>query len=287
MLQNICLLLIVLKINFIKYFQEDFFMPYWFCGLNVEESGSEPFWTSTTQFNNLKNYKMGSNYFINLNSSQKNQILHSACVICSYAMILKNLGATVTPKSGWKDPRTKATVSGTLGADPLTIAMVNNNWPTIDTAASPMTSIGSIEISGFSDNKTRFHSGNTNSFNYVKSNLVTLSGTDANKAKTIISHLKTHPEGVVVRFNENTATQVSGHSFVVISYDSTKINDDGTLKSGTTKHEDAFNVYDPGRSAKASGCNVKWSTAYYKDANGKITTGNVVHASTLEYFSKA
>ena len=249
-------------------------MPYWFCDLKSKETGSEPFWTSDAQFNNLKDYKMGTNLFIN---GTNNQVLVGSCVICSYAMILKNLGATVTPKTGWKDPRTKATVTGTLGADPLTVAMVNNGWPTITTTTSPMTSTGDVAIAGFRSNTTKFHSGNTNSFNYVKSDLITLSGTDINKAKTIISYLKNHAEGVVVRFD----TAPYSHSFVVISYDKTKINDDGTLKAGTRKHEDAFNVYDPGRSSNANGCNVKWSTAYYSG-----TTGNVADANLLEYFYK-
>ncbi len=131
--------------------------------------------------------------------SWKSYINDSGCVMASYAIVLKNLGATTSQKR--YDIRNG--ITDYLQPDPFTVTYANMDFPeitfsngkyTTNRSGSPVAAQGSTPITGFGKAYSK----------------VDISGTDADKANEIAYQLSLHPEGVAVSF----ATGKSTHTLV-------------------------------------------------------------------------
>ena len=90
-----------------------------YAGFSQSSPANSATWFSTTNLDKL--YSSGSS------SSWLTRFKNAGCVIASYAMILRNLGATTS--SSHYDFRSGST--GYLAADPFTVMLANTAWPTI------------------------------------------------------------------------------------------------------------------------------------------------------------
>jgi hypothetical protein len=130
------------------------------------------------------------------------RIKNAGCVASSYAMILKNLGATTTQSR--YDVRTGST--SILQPDPFTVTYSNTLFPTItytggkyvaNTTRDPVYMYHADAIGGFGKSYTSY----------------SLTGTDEEKANAIAYYLTLNPEGVAVSFQDGSRT----HTVVFIS----------------------------------------------------------------------
>lgn len=209
----------------------------------------------------------------------KGHINYWGCSISSMAMVLRNMGATVSNKY---DIRTGTT--GNLDADPFTVTMANISWPEITlgsnnhyeitsytSESSPMVANWYTIASSFG--KTAYEVNLTN-----KNNL--------EKADILAYHVKANPEGIVVR--------TSGHT-LVFTQTTHEISEDSLLYArlpapieitqsnevaialaefadmqnaysvravSSTEYDSEFICYDPGTSQSALGNGVIFSNSY-------------------------
>lgn len=136
------------------------------------------------------------------------------CWIASFAMVLKNMGATTSTQQD--DLRTGS--RGYLQSDPYTVMMANVNW-------SANTSSGGKYYNYFSGNDPMivYPSRIANAFGKTSTSLISLSGTVDQKANTLAMAIRNNPEGVMVRFQKATNPN-DQHTLVFV----------GTTLSGTS-----------------------------------------------------
>ena len=155
-------------------------------------SYSDPVYSIT----NLNNLYYKNTDGTTSSSTWLDKIKSGGCIASSYAMILKNLGATTT--SAKYDIRTGKT--GILEPDPFTVTLANTNFPSItqsngvyiaNTTRNPVYMYHADALAGF---------GKT----YTSYNLRNLS--DQDKANAIAYQLSLHPEGIAVSYASGTRT---------------------------------------------------------------------------------
>lgn len=167
-------------------------------------------------------------------STWLDRIKNAGCVATSYAMILKNLGATTTQPR--YDVRTGST--SILQPDPFTVAYSNTLFPTItytdgkyvaNTTRDPVYMYHADAIGGFGRTYTSY----------------SLTGTDEDKANAIAYYLSLNPEGIAVSFQSGTRTHtvvfISTTHETPISYKpnlSTRITVDESKLEGTVSEEE-------------------------------------------------
>lgn len=133
-------------------------------------------------------------YSSGLSNSWLSRFKSSGCVIASYAMILRNLGATTASKQ--YDFRSGNT--GYLSADPFTVMLANTSWPTITANAN-----GTYTASTTKNPVYTYHGVVAKAFGKT-ANQVSLTGlNDTQKANAIAYYLSSHPEGVAVSFKRS------------------------------------------------------------------------------------
>lgn len=151
-------------------------------------TNSETFF-STTNLNKL--YSNGSS------TSWLARFKDAGCVMASYAMILRNLGAT----TAIRQYDFRSNTLGYLSADPFTVMLANTSWPTIT-----KNSDGTYTASTNQDPVYSYHGRIANSFRKT-ANQVSLSGlSNSGKANAIAYYLSLHPEGVAVSFKNSAGT---------------------------------------------------------------------------------
>ncbi len=153
---------------------------------------------SITNLDNLYYYENG----VQSANSFLSKIKSGGCVACSYAMILRNLGATT---SSHYDVRTGTT--GILNADPFTVTYANTQFPTIS-------QVGTIYMANTSSNPVWINDYYvTNGFGKTFDEFYITGATDSSKADAIAYQLSLHPEGVAVSFKSGSRT----HTIVFVA----------------------------------------------------------------------
>lgn len=218
-------------------------------------------------------------YSPSYNQLNKGHINKWGCSIASMAMVLRNMGATVSNKY---DLRTGTT--GNLNADPFTVTMANISWPEITSGSnnhyeilsytsenSPMNPYWHRIASSFG--KTAYLVDLTN-----KNNL--------EKADILAYHVNANPEGIVVRtaghtlvFTQTTheisedlllysklptpveITQ-SNEAAIALAEFANIQNDYSVRAVSSTEYDSEFICYDPGTSQSALGNGVTFSNSY-------------------------
>lgn len=199
-------------------------------------------------------------YFTNCKNS-KNELIHvgqklewyeddkekrgiinrEGCVMCSIAMLLKNLNKKTVTKH--KDIRTGLT--NYLNADPFTVTMSNIDWidiPEPDTNNQNkriVTELVSDPIYLASNTNIEKHFGITLEKQSIEEK------TNQKKAEILMSILDKHPEGVRAHFS-------TGHSIVITKY----------KDKGDRKYDTYFTVCDPGTTQSQKGNNVNFASSY-------------------------
>lgn len=122
----------------------------------------------------------------------------AGCVICSIAMILRNLEATTT--SAKYDIRTAT--SNILQADPFTVTLANTSFPSITYSSTE-----DIYIADTTQNPVLAYYNRIASAFGRSATIYDLTGTDEDKANDIAYYLSLNPEGIAVSFkNSNNQT---------------------------------------------------------------------------------
>ena len=258
------------------------------CGAGWEENGTSIYYNDSSYYSlnitNAKNsriwfgqqeYKVGTYEFWNADILQKlyinnskyftvgwssvtgdpKDLMEAGCNLTALAMVLRNLGKTTV--SDTYDFRTSFT--GKLPADPYTVMLSNiGSYGTVtrnSTAGYTLSTTNSdpMSIVSYADLGT--------DFNATISNAISLTGTDEQKATTLMNLLNNgyNTQGIVVRVQYPTCR----HSIVIIKSNTPK----------ATNPNDRFYVYDPASSNYSDGLH-KWSFA---SSNGQIS-------STYAYF---
>lgn len=225
---------------------------------------------------NFETKNLNNLYYKNKDGSLSSEtwlskINNGGCFVSSYAMVLKNLGATTTQSR--YDVRTGLTTI--LQPDPFTVTLANTQWPSItldangkyvaDTIASPVSCIHSNIVGGFGKTYTRY----------------AMPASNLEKAKLIAYLLSLNPEGIIVYFENSsnshaivfTATTyevpigyqpptpsslLSADDAEMESYiseaqvsaweASLKRNSNNVTSAASTEYDNLFTVYDPGKS---------------------------------------
>lgn len=144
---------------------------------------------STTNLDKL--YSSGTSY------TWLSKYKSAGCIIASYAMILRNLGATTS--SSHYDFRSG--VTGYLAADPFTVMLANTSWPTIANNSD-----GTYTASTTQNPVYTYHSRVASSFGQTINQVSIRNLDDKGKAEAIAYYLSLHPEGVAVSFESGTRT---------------------------------------------------------------------------------
>ena len=153
--------------------------------------------TSFTTTNLDKLYSSGSS------TSWLTRFKNAGCIIGSYAMILRNLGATTS--STHYDFRSG--VTGHLTSDPFTVMLANTSWPTISANTN-----GTYTAATTQDSVYTYHGRIASGFGKTVSQVSLSELSTGEKANAIAYYLSLHPEGVAVSFQSGTRT----HTIVFI-----------------------------------------------------------------------
>lgn len=169
-----------------------------YAGFSQTDPGRSPTSFSTTNLNNL--------YSIGGDKSWLSLYKDKGCFIASYAMVLRNLGATT------KDVRYdfRSSISSHLTADPFTVMLANTSWPTISKNSN-----GKYYANISQSPVYVYHNRIASSFRKA-ANAVSLGSNLSNddKAKAIAYYLSKHPEGVMVTFCRTINTTEYTHTVV-------------------------------------------------------------------------
>lgn len=168
-----------------------------YAGFSQTDPGKSPTAFSTTNLDKL--YSSAST------SSWLSQFKNTGCFIASYAMVLRNLGATTSVAQ--YDFRTGQRAN--LFSDPFTMMLANTSWPTITANSN-----GTYTANATNGPTFIYHNRIASSFG-KKSNSVSLRGLSvANKANAIAYYLSLHPEGVMVAFAKTVNNIEYTHTIV-------------------------------------------------------------------------
>ena len=160
-----------------------------YAGFSQSDPAKSPTFFSTTNLDKLHSSNRTNSWFDDFKST--------GCLIASYAMVLRNLGATTS--TARYDFRTGITQK--LTADPFTVMMANNSWPHISANGN-----GTYTASVTGNPTIVAHSAIASSFGKTV-NRVSLDGLNsAGKANAIAYYLSLHPEGVIVYFSSGNGT---------------------------------------------------------------------------------
>lgn len=182
--------------------------------------------TSFSMANLDKLYSSGSS------TSWLSRFKAAGCIIASYAMILRNLGATTSSRQ--YDFRSN--VTGYLAADPFTVMLANTSWPTISANTS-----GTYTAATTQDPVYTYHARIASAFGKT-ANQVSLAGlSDDSKANAIAYYLSLHPEGVAVSFESGTRTHTIVFTQTTVEIPSTYSPPSSTVLS-ITNHEIASEI---------------------------------------------
>ena len=206
-------------------------------------------WFSTTNLDKL--YSSGSS------SSWLTGFKNAGCIIASYAMILRNLGATTS--SSHYDFRSGST--GYLAADPFTVMLANTAWPTITANSN-----GTYTANTSQDPVYTNHSRIASSFGKTIRQ-VALSGlSNTGKAEAIAYYLSLHPEGVAVSFQSGSRYHTVVFTQTTVEVSSTysppsasimsamddeippelsELNTGNAITVATSAYDNSFTVCDP------------------------------------------
>lgn len=173
--------------------------------------------SSATSFSTTNLDKL---YSSGLSTSWLSRFQNAGCIIASYAMILRNLGASTS--STHYDFRSGTT--GYLSADPFTVMLANTSWPTITGNSD-----GTYTASTTQNPVYTYHGRIASAFGKTISQ-VSISGlSDDNKANAIAYYLSLHPEGVAVSFQSGTRTHT-----IVFTQTTVEVPSSYSPPSGTT-----------------------------------------------------
>lgn len=181
------------------------------------------------------------------------EIKASGCFVTSYAMILANLGKTTA--TACYDPRTGETE--VLEADPFSVTLANMGFPTMySTNVLNDNGLTPVRIRNYDNIATRFNADFTQ---YDLSQME-----DGEKIVAITYYLALHPEGIVIRFNNNG----SKHALVVTGSGYVATQSEVATMLGKVSVTASYDY--PGETMADNGIALCYNTTdgYINDSNG-------------------